>query len=121
MLFADATEDMREGIAVGVAVGEVDAVIRQNRMQGEGHSLDDIAQELSCSQLVGREMELGECKFGRSGDGDEQMELALDRLHLGDINVEVANRIAFELLLGGFVCRAVGQPRDAMPLQATVQ
>ncbi|EGD20301.1 hypothetical protein XGA_1026 [Xanthomonas hortorum ATCC 19865] len=112
---------MGEGILVGTAVGELDAVIRQNRMQGVGHCLDHIAQELRCNQLVGRGVEFGERKLGRPVDGHEQIELALGRLHLCNVDVEVANRITFETLLGGFVAFDFRKPRDAMALQAAVQ
>ncbi len=121
VFFADTTEEMHEGIAVGTAVGELDAVIRQNRMQGVGHRLDHIAQELRCNQLGGRGMEFGERKLGRPVDGHEQIELALGRLHLCDVDVEVANRIVLELLFGRFVALDVWQSPDAMALQAAVQ
>jgi hypothetical protein len=50
-------------------------------------------------------MELSEGKPGSPVNGHKETELALDRLHLGDVVVEVADRIASERLLAGLVGR----------------
>lgn len=85
---------MHEGISVGNAAGELSAFVRQNRMRGVGHRLDGITQELCGNQLVGRGMEFGERKLGRSVDGHERIEFALGRLQLCDVDMKVTNRIA---------------------------
>ena len=48
MRLADPSEDVLEGIPVGAAVGELDAVVGEHRMQGVRHCLDHVAQELRC-------------------------------------------------------------------------
>jgi hypothetical protein len=49
------------------------------------------------------------------------MELALLSADLGDVDVEVADRIGLERLLGRLVTGALGQAADPMALQATAQ
>lgn len=48
-------------------------------------------------------------------------ELPLSRLHAGDIDVEVADRVRLELLPDRLVAFDIGQTRDAMALEAAVQ
>ncbi len=56
-----------------------------------------------------------------SQGGRIQAQLALGGLHFGDIDVEVADRIGLELLLGGLVAFDLRQPRYAVPGQAAMQ
>jgi hypothetical protein len=42
-------------------------------------------------------------------------------LHFGNIDVEEADRVAFEALPGRFIAFDVRQAGDAVPLQATMQ
>src|SRR5215210_7590131 len=53
--------------------------------------------------------------------GHEEVELALLGSDLGDVDVEVADRIRLEPLLRGLVALGLGQARDAVALQAAVQ
>ena len=54
-------------------------------------------------------------------DGDEEIELAFGGLHLGDVDMEVADRVALELLLGRLVALDLGQAADAVALQTAMQ
>ena len=54
-------------------------------------------------------------------DGDEEVKFAFSRLNLSNINVEVAERVGLELLLRGLVAVNLGEARDVMALQTTVQ
>ena len=54
-------------------------------------------------------------------DANEQVELAFGSLHLGNFDVEEADRIAFEALPLRFVACDVRQVGDAVPLQATMK
>jgi hypothetical protein len=47
--------------------------------------------------------------------------VALFGAHPGDVDVEVADRIALEGLLGGLVAFRLGQPADVVALEASVQ
>jgi hypothetical protein len=49
------------------------------------------------------------------------MQLAVFRLHLGNVDMEVANRVRCKLLFFGFIAFDLRQPADAMPLQAAMQ
>ena len=49
------------------------------------------------------------------------MQLALLGPNLGDVDVEVADRIGLEGLLGGLVALDLGEPADAVALEAAVQ
>lgn len=56
-----------------------------------------------------------------SVDGDEHMELALLGADFGNVDVEVAERIGFELLADGFVAFDIDKLGNAMALQTTMQ
>ena len=60
-------------------------------------------------------------EFARAINGDEQVELAFGGLHFGDVDMEEADRIAFEFGPRGFFAFHFGQTADAMTLQATVE
>jgi hypothetical protein len=64
---------------------------------------------------------LYEGKFAGAVDRDIQVQLAFGRPYLGNVDVEVTDRIGFELLLVWFVAFDFRQPRNAMTLQAAVQ
>lgn len=68
-------------------------------------------------------MEFCESVFGSSVDGYEEVELTLSCLHLCDIDVEIANRVAFELLSGGLatlLLQVVEKCRDVEDIDATM-
>jgi hypothetical protein len=56
------------------------------------------------------------CSF----DDDEEGKLFFGCLNLGDVDVEVADRIGFEIMLSRFVAFSVRQAVDAVPPQATM-
>jgi hypothetical protein len=64
---------------------------------------------------------LDDSEFACSIDGDIEIPLPLGGLDLGNVDVEVANRVYLELLLGGLVAFDLRQPRDAMSRQAAMQ
>ena len=66
-------------------------------------------------------MQLCVGKLGGAVDGDEEIELALGGLHLGDVDVEVADRIGLELLANQLVAFDLRQTADPMALQAAIQ
>ena len=66
-------------------------------------------------------MQLDEGELGCSVDGYEEIDFALLCSDFGDVDVEVADRVAFELGSLGLLIGRVGQLRDAVALQATMQ
>ena len=111
------------GWSLGVAwwEGELDAIVGQNRMDLVRNRLDQCDEEGRGGDPVGLFLQPDKDKFARPINGDEEMELALGGLHLGDVDVEEADRIAFELPPRGDVARDVWQARDVVALQAAVQ
>jgi hypothetical protein len=65
--------------------------------------------------------ELGHSKFVRAVESDEEMDLALGRLHVCGINVKEPDRIALELLAPRLVPCQIREVRNSIPLQAPVQ
>ncbi len=90
-------------------------------MDPVGDGRDQAQQELPGDGRGGLFVQFDEGEFGRAVDGDEHVQLALNGANLGDIDVEVTNRVALELPLCRLVAFNIRQPADAVPLQATVQ
>jgi hypothetical protein len=65
-------------------------------------------------------VQLHESELASAVDGNEQVQLALLGADLGDVDVDEADRVGLEPLAGrcGF---EIGQPGDAVTLQAAVQ
>lgn len=66
-------------------------------------------------------MQFNESEFRCAIDGDEHVELALFGANFGNVDMEIADRIGFELLADGLVAFDVGKFGDAVPLEATMQ
>jgi hypothetical protein len=54
-------------------------------------------------------------------DRDEEMELSLSGSNLGDVDMEISDRVSLELALGRSFAFDLWQPRDSMTLQAPMQ
>jgi|SRR6478672_6464476 hypothetical protein len=103
------------------AVAELDAVVGEDNMYLVGNRPDQRRQEVGRSLYVGGRMQLSKGKLRRSIDRHEQIELALPGANLGNVDVEVADRIALEGLFGGLVTADLRQPADAVTLEAAMQ
>ena len=108
--FADPVEDVMEGISVTSSIGELNAIVGEHRIDGVGQRRDQIAQKLRCYHLRGSGMKLGKSKLGRSVNSYKEIELPLDGLHFGDVDMEIADRITLEPLFNRLVSPDVGQP-----------
>ena len=122
---ASHVEDVRHvagGWAIGVArrEAELDAVVRQDRVNLVRNGGDQRDQEGEGGHTVGALDQLHKREFARAIDGDEQIEFAFGRLHFDDVDVKEVYRIRFELLLRWSVARNLGRPADPVPLQATM-
>ena len=78
-------------------------------------------QELSGGLSVSRCNELSDGELGLPVDADEQIELSLGVLNLGNVDVDEADGIPLELLALGLVTFDIRQARDAMTLKAPMQ
>src|SRR3712207_6828398 len=66
-------------------------------------------------------VQLGEGELAGPVDGDEQVQLALLGADLGDVEVEVADRVDLEALLSGGTALRLGQPGDAVPGETAME
>ena len=97
-------------------------------MDAVGHGIQQVFEELPRCPPVSLVDQLGDRELARAIDADEQVQLALTSgrlrpggLHLGDVDVEEADRVALKALPLRLVALDVRQAGDAMPLQASVQ
>jgi hypothetical protein len=90
-------------------------------MDGVRNGCDEVAQELRCDHLACLLMQFGIGKLGGAVDRHEKIQLAFCGLNLGDIDMQVADRVGFELLLRRLVAIYIRQAPSAVPLQATMQ
>jgi hypothetical protein len=66
-------------------------------------------------------MQFDEGELGRAVDRHEEVEPAFFGSHLGEVDVEEAEWISFELSFGGFLALDLGQTADAVALETAVQ
>lgn len=95
---------------------ELDAVIGQHRMDPVGHGRDEGFEEGGRGDAIGAFRQLDQGELAGSVYRDEQVELAFGGLQLGDVDVEEADRVGLELLLGGFLTFDIGEPADTVAL-----
>ena len=102
-------------------MAELDAVVGQHRVDLIGHRLDQRAEKVG-SRLPRRfPLKPGERELGGPVDRDEEGELAFLRSNLGNVDVEVADRVVGELAALELVAFELGQAADAVPLKTAVQ
>jgi hypothetical protein len=93
----------------------------QNRVDLLGHGFEHVLKEFHGRLSVRSCNELGVGELGSAVNTDEEKELALPRLHFGDVDVKEPDGVSLELLPLGFVSRDIRKARNAMTLQATMQ
>jgi hypothetical protein len=81
---------------------------------------DQRAQKVSSDLSCGFLMQLSESELAGAINGHKQVEAAFLRVHLGDVDVEVADGVGLELLRR-LVAGHLGQAADAMTLQTAMQ
>jgi hypothetical protein len=110
----DGLFDLANSQATAARYREVDTVIGENRMDFVGYGRDKMAKEFG-GDLGGRFlMQLDKGEFRRSIDGDKEMELAFFGPHFGNVDVEGADRVSFELLLRRLAPLDIWQLADAV-------
>ena len=108
-------------ICVAWREGELDAVVGQHRVDLVWHGGDQGDQEGRSRGPASSGDGLDEGELAGPVDCYIQIELALGGSDLGDVDVEVADRVALELAPGRFVALDLGQAADAVSLKAAVQ
>jgi len=94
--------------------GEMGADVRQDDVNPVGDGLDQGPQEVAGNAAGGFLMQFDEGELRGSINGHQKVELALLGANLGDIDVEKAERIDFELALVGLVAVDARQAGDAV-------
>ena len=98
--FEGMTSQHRRGsLAVLGQIGKLNAVVSKHGVDVIRDRFDQIAKELrGC--LGGSPLgKLCKSKLGSAINGHKEMELSFGALHFGDVDMEIADRIGFELLL----------------------
>ena len=109
-------------LAILRQIGELDAVVGEHGMDPIRDSRDQRLEESRRSLHIGTFDQLHESELRSAVDGHKEIELAFGGAHLGQINMEVADRIALELLPSRLAAAFhLRQPADAMPIQAAMQ
>src|SRR6478609_7893391 len=102
-------------------IAELDTIIGQNGVDLVGDCSDQGFEEGCGGPDVGGLIQLGEGELRGPVDRHEQVQFALLGADLGDIDVEVADRVSLERLFGWLVTTDLGQSTDSMALRAAVQ
>src|SRR5215204_2999241 len=90
VIFTDAVEQVLESQPILQAIGELDAVVREDDMNAVGHGGGQTAEELTGRGACLVRMQLGVSKLRRAVNGDKQVEPPLLGVNLGNIHMEVA-------------------------------
>lgn len=100
---------------------KLDTVIGQDRVELVRHGFAEVFKELPGRLAIGFLCKLRHRKFAGPVDSHKEIELALFCPDLGNVDVEEADRVAFELLLLRLVTFDIRQARYSMPLQTSMQ
>ena len=108
-------------VPVSGQLGELDAIVGEYRVDPIRDRIKQELQELPSCTPVRLINELRDGELACSVYAYKEIKLSFCGLHLGNIQMKVANGVSLETLSLRFVTLDVRQPRDAMPLQAPMQ
>jgi hypothetical protein len=108
-------------LAILRQIGELDAVVGEHGVDAIRDSRDQRFEECRRSLHIGTFNQLHESELRGAVGGHKEIKLAFGGAHLGQINMELADRIALELLPSGLAAFHFRQPADAMPFQTAMQ
>jgi len=108
-------------VPVAGLLSELDAIVGENGVYFVRNGFQQVLKKLPCCLAVCFVDQLGHGELAGAINGHEQMQLTLFGSDLRDINVEIANRVALELLPFRLVTVNIWKTRDAMPLKTTMQ
>jgi hypothetical protein len=98
---AGTIKEVLKGLFVLFPVGELNAVVGQYGMNSVGQRLGKLAQELCSLHFSGFFMQFDVGELAGAVNRRKQIEPTLCGLYFGDIDVEIADRVAFEFFLTG--------------------
>ena len=119
--FGQGFNDQGYSRSSGARCGEVGTVVGQDDVDLVWNRCDEMAQEITGGAPFCLTMKFDVGELAGAIDRHEQVELAFGGLHLGDIDMEEANRIALEPGLGCLRAVDLGETADPMALQTTMQ
>ena len=99
-------------------LGELDAIVGQDRMNAIRDGLEQMFEEFPHDLAICLFHELRDSKFAGPVNAHKEIELSFHGLNLGDVDVKKADGGALELLPLWLVAFDVRQAQDAMPLKA---
>lgn len=117
----DGQLDFRRGRAGVSRRSEVGAVIGKHRMHLVRDGFEQSPKEVAGYPPGGFFVHLDEGELRGSVDGNEEIQPALLGTDLGDVDMEVPDRIGLELLADGPVALHLRQAADAMAQKTTMQ
>jgi len=106
--------DIGHGPTPTAWIGEVGAVVGQNGVDLVRDCLDQAPQEVGRDTPRGLLMQLGEGELRGSVDSDEEIKPSHRSANLGDVDVEVSDRIDLELTLYTLAILDVRKPRERL-------
>jgi len=92
--------DRRRAPSLASRVSEMNSIVGKHRMDLVGNHLDQSVEKVCGCLRRGSLMQFDEGELRRSIDRHEHVKFAFGRAHLGDVDMEIADRIGFEFPLG---------------------
>jgi hypothetical protein len=99
--------DVRDRPPAAGRISDVRAVIRQNGVDLVWNCVSQIAKEVCRDPACRLAVKLNKRELRRPIDGNEEIEPALGSLHFGDVDMEEADWLDLELLLGGLLTAGI--------------
>ena len=97
---SDHVPDFCRGPCIASGIGEVGSVVGEDGVDPIGDGFDQAAQEVRGRAARHLLMQFDEGELRGPIDRDEEMELSLSGSNLGDVDMEISDRVSFELAMG---------------------
>ncbi len=110
----------RDSVPVPWLLCELNAVVGQDRVELIWYRFKQVFQELPGGLAVGLLDQLGDGELAGAVNGDKEIKLSFLGSDLGNIDVEITNRVALKLLALGFVAFDVRQTGYSVSLKTAM-
>jgi hypothetical protein len=91
-------------------LGKLNAIVRRDGADFERHGFGQVIEEVLGDYARGMRMEPGIGELRRAINDHKQIQLAVFRLHFGNADVEIANRVSCKLLFLRLIAFNLRQP-----------